>query len=563
MESVCGRHVVSDARPLFDLEALRFFIPCTALLIGGSLSAQSVMVSVRDSATSAPLPGVVVTVVDARDSVLARGLTGSAGVVRLYTAPTASAIRVTRIGFRYQVRRFASADMPGALSFAMSPQPMLLDPVVSIRKASCSQRPDRQAAYSLLSHARSGLLAAIVAQNAGSDIIALRYRRWMDGISDSIAAQEVRRDSAEVLTSFSSSLTAADFVSVGFVTAGPNGPVYHAPDGAVLLDDAMSAGYCFHIASAVRHRPNEVGLAFSRPDRKDKRVDVNGVLWIDTVARALRDIEYRYVGLDYRLNSVRPGGTVHFTEVRPGVVMVDRWFLRVPAADTLPPPAGTDFRTAVRAAELGGELARASWSDGEEWIARLGYLVVRVVNPDSTPAVGRLIALENTDYRARVDTLGFARFRELLPGPYRISVADPRADRLGFTIPTEIKAQIARDSTTLARAEAATLEGYVAARCAKEKHWWASDTARLLLRIVPQRPSTSVAGIHVTFTDESTGRQLARDSFVTASDGVVALCRNIHAGMVLTARATRTGDSPVTVPVTLGPALTIVPLRWP
>lgn len=544
------------------LSILGWALPALVVATASLASAQSIVITVRDSATSRPLPGVIVSVLGDRDTVLVRRLTGEAGLIRIGAIEKARAVRATRIGFSYAIRRFPAGQFPETIDIVMAAHPMLLDPVVVHQRAKCSPRNDRQAAFSLLEHARSGLLASIIAQAAPSKIVALRYRRWMAGSSDSITSQEVARDSAGAMTSFSASLTAADFVRSGFVSKGPDGPIYHGPDAAVLLDDAITTGYCFHIAEPARARPGQVGLAFARPDRHDGRIDVNGVLWIDTVRRALSDIEFRYVGFDYRLNFIRPGGAIHFSEVRAGVSMIDRWHIRVPAADTSAAPRFSAFDTGIRAAELGGEMARAEWADGEAWFGKLGYLVLRAVNPDSTPAIGKWIALENTDYRARADSQGMARFRELLPGPYRVSVADARLDGLRFTIPTDATVQIVRDSTTAGLAGALTLEDYVERRCAEEKRLSLVDTERLLMRVIPARPLTALSGISVSLTDSSSGREL-RDSFITRADGIVTLCRNLQKGTTLLVRLSRRGSPTLTYTVTIGPALTIVPLPWP
>ena len=44
---------------------------------------------------------------------------------------------------------------------------------------------------------------------------------------------------------------------------------------------------------------------------------------------ALRDLEFRYVGLDKQVSALAPGGRLSFREVANGITLVDRWALRL------------------------------------------------------------------------------------------------------------------------------------------------------------------------------------------------------------------------------------------
>ena len=144
------------------------------------------------------------------------------------------------------------------------------------------------------------------------------------------------------------------------------------PDADVLLEDGFATGYCFHLAKADAAHRDQVGLAFAPANPHRGRVDIVGSLWIDTVARALRTIEFRYVGFDNDVvEGFSPGGRVSFKEIPNGVVLIDRWWLRiVGAADTTVRDAknGTTLHRGFVVREVGGELARATWPDGDTWI---------------------------------------------------------------------------------------------------------------------------------------------------------------------------------------------------
>ena len=175
----------------------------------------------------------------------------------------------------------------------------LLEPVRVIGGANCSRRDDSEAAAALLQQARAGLLTTIVAREANpATLITALYERHLDGSGNRVLSQSVRRDSVSQSTvSFHASRTGTDFVRDGFRTDESVGAVYNGTDAEVLLDDGFAAGYCFQIAKPDRARPDQIGLGFAAADRKRGRIDIDGVLWIDTVARALRDIEYRYISV--------------------------------------------------------------------------------------------------------------------------------------------------------------------------------------------------------------------------------------------------------------------------
>src|SRR6185436_3673568 len=141
------------------------------------------------------------------------------------------------------------------------------------------------------------------------------------------------------------------------------------------------------------------GLGFRPADRRRGRVDVDGALWVDTIARALVDIDYQYVGIDERMKPFRPGGRIFFRAMPNGVVVIDRWSIRIVGIE----------ETALHrfyGAEVWGELARASWPDGTQWEGTLGSLQVQLTYDDGTPATGTIVRLEDTDYQGVADSTG-------------------------------------------------------------------------------------------------------------------------------------------------------------
>jgi hypothetical protein len=200
-------------------------------------------------------------------------------------------------------------------------------------------------------------------------------------------------------------------------------------------------------------------------------VDLDGALWIDTVARALVDIEYTYVGMDPRLDEYDPGGQMFFREMPNGTVVIDRWSIRMvggestgtmPAAQTVSSPAR--IAPALRRAEVWGEVALAAWPD-TTWRSTLGALRLTLTRPNGTPVSGMMVKLDDTDYDAISDSAGVAAIPDLIPGPYAVSVGDSTLISLGVSIATSLRFTSVREQAWSAVLVVPTARDYVSDRC--------------------------------------------------------------------------------------------------
>jgi len=395
-----------------------------AAILAPALASQELRGIVRDSATTVGVRGAVVQGLDAAGIPIGRQVTGERGQYRLALRPEVRSIQVIRLGFRPS----AAANVPQTsdglafLDFKLAAIPTLLANVKVVAGASCPRRPDAAATASLVDQARAGLLATIVARESNpAAVTRLAYDRTLDANGDQVVSQRVRLESAEQATvSFNATHAAIDFAARGFMTDSGGTQRYYGPDADVLLDDAFGRTYCFRIATADPARPYQVGLAFSPAGRRSGRVDIDGTLWVDTAAKALRTIEFHYVGLSALAEGLRSGGHVSFKEMSNGVALIDRWSLRLAgAADTAVSEAGVPVTTrrGYQLREVGGELVSALWADGRSFKASLGGFAVDAVNHQGKIAPGTALGLEDSDYRATADANGRATFTELLPGP--------------------------------------------------------------------------------------------------------------------------------------------------
>lgn len=402
----------------------------------------SVSVSVSDSTSRAPVGGAIVAVVAGDGRTLERHLTGSTGEARVTWAPGGH-LDIRRIGFSpSRIAMPASADA-GTIAVRLARLPTILSSVRSVADRRCPRRADADRAFALWRQARLGIEAAVIARGARSArATGLVFERQLDD-TGGFTIQRVRRKTGQVQASFAAARPAADFLTRGFVERSPMGMHgYYGPDAEVLLDDAFQASYCFSLAAADARHPRAAGLRFAAASHARDRVDIEGTLWVDTIARRLSAIEFRYVGaLETNLLRRRPGGVLTFDETASGVPLVSRWSIRAVGVVSDSTSAPLTLRDGLGdsrphrsyvVVEFGGELARVLWPGDPEWRGSLGSVRLTVKDAQGRPASGAEIRLDGTDYSGTSDTAGVVQIDDLLPGPYAVRVVDTVFTRIGI-----------------------------------------------------------------------------------------------------------------------------------
>jgi len=521
---------------------------------------------VRDSVGQRPVAGAVVTMLDSASAPAGRTITNERGEFRAtLLRDGVRRLRVVRLGFRpMDVAVPAARDGVIQLDIVLVAIPVALQPVQVTASPRCARRGDHALALALLEQARAGLLATVVGRSdKPARMMRLRATRTMAGNSTRIVHQRVRIDSAGMtLGSFGAARTAADFVTRGFTADSNGASLYFGPDAEVLLDDGFANGYCFHVRGRDRTRPHQVGLGFRPADRRRGRVDVDGALWVDTIARALVDIDYQYVGIDERMKPFRPGGRIFFRAMPNGVVVIDRWSIRIVGIE----------ETALHrfyGAEVWGELARASWPDGTQWEGTLGSLQVQLTYDDGTPATGTIVRLEDTDYQGVADSTGRAEIADLIPGPYKLTVVDPDLAALDVMVATPVEFTALRDSAITRQLSVKGAMRYVGDRC----RVGASSPARadepirgsawLLGRVTNAADGEPIDGAtwSLGYRDFLGERRIFENAEV-GSDGISQFC-HLQRGetVVVDVRAKGMTDASVTVTLTKQPTVITVAMK--
>ena len=439
-----------------------------AVTAAASLSAQRLRgeLLMPDSVTRAP--GVVVEVLDARRTVVARALSNARGEYDL-TLSTAGlySVRALRIGFRPSV--LASLELAVGETRTLSSQ---LDAnrveisAVSVRSNNvCGVRPDSgRLTAQLWEQVRAALGAAQVTSSAKSIRASwLLFERSTDVLATHVLSEK---------QSSRSGLTQSPFVSIppdslarnGYVAQDHDGQIYYAPDADVLLSESFASQHCFRLEPAPAEHAGWTGLGFSpRPDAPH-RYDVDGVLWIDRASAELRALTYHYTGVPVEYTDAGVGGELEFMRVGAGSWIVSRWEIRtararrtVSSGVSIRPSAREDRLSVDGLVATGGLVTRVESGAVTTDLQRAASLSLSLVSKDSagSPA-GTLVTVVGTDHTAVADSTGRVRIEGLLPGRYRVTIASPMMSDLGQpAISRDVQATLS--TSTIAAADSVLL----------------------------------------------------------------------------------------------------------
>ena len=515
----------------------------------------TVVGTVRDSASGSTLAGAAVQLRDSLDRVLAQTVTDEHGRYALPGSPGARRFRVVRMGFR-------PADVPFTpgiatpRELALAAVPVLLAPSRARAAARCPRNTNTPAALGLLEQVRAGLLATVIggAQQPRALTILSVERDYAAGDApdtpgdDAETSRAVRQivgvQTAEATASpFGASRTGAEFGEEGFRQDDHGQVHFYAPDAATLVDDGFAAAYCFRVVQS-SDRATQLGLGFAAPRQRNGRVDVDGVLWVDTAARSLRELTFRYVGVSPAATALHAGGRLTFRAMPTGVSYIDRWSVRLVSGDETSEDtrrealggsssyaaAGygrreRDAAPALAARDVGGELASVVWPDGRTWRAPLGVLRLQITDQRGRPATAALARLDGTEYTGMADSAGVIEFADLAPGPYTALVVDPALERLGRARPVRQRTFVARDTTMTTRLAVEMAERVAAAQVGRPEAGSAPKPAATKAR-APRDTASVAIGDGKTIERLFTGRFAGVEVTQAADGGLRIRIRN-------------------------------------
>jgi len=403
-----------------------------ALASGEPVAAQVVRGLVTEKTTNAPLDGVVLSVLDARDTLVVQVLSNDGGgfEIRL-PSPGMYTIDVKRIGVkRVRLTPFAVGEgETKRLDISLEPVPAVLSSVNITGRTSCVRNPQTNAKTAALwEDARAALTAAVITRSltTGDDSV-MRFERKLDVDSWKVLYESRRKVSASMDHPFKS--LPAEVLSVdGYVTVNQDGTTdYYAPDADVLLSDTFLADHCFKIEPGTLEHTGYVGLAF-QPVKERKKPDIKGVLWMDAKTNELRTLEFTYNWLPNDLRPADYGGTVSFFRLPGGRWIVRSWRIRMPEFGLNRHGYGRLVPVVIRIAEEGGAVPLNTLLNQAGNIQ--GTVVLDTVS--NRPIAGITVALEGTEDSTRTATDGSFELAFVPPGSYTVVLRHPALDSLGI-----------------------------------------------------------------------------------------------------------------------------------
>jgi len=405
-----------------------------ALASSEPVAAQVVRGLITERTTDAPVDGVVLTVLDPRDSVVVQVLSNDGGgyEIRLPSAGMYT-IDVKRIGVkRVRLTPFAVGEgETKRLDISLEPVPAVLSSVNVRGRTSCVRNPQTNARTAALwDDARAALTAAVITRSltVGNDSV-MRFERKLDVDTWRVLFESRRKVSASIDRPFRS--LPAEVLSVGgYVTVNQDGTTdYYAPDADVLLSDTFLTDHCFKIEQGTLEHTGYVGLAF-QPVPERKKPDIKGVLWMDARTNELRTVDFTYSWLPNDLRPADFGGTVSFFRLPGGRWIVRSWRIRMPEFGYQRPGGLGRSPTpiVVRISEEGGSVPLNTLLSQAGNVQ--GTVILDTVS--NRPIAGITVALEGTADSTRTATDGSFELPFVSPGSYTVVLRHPALDSLGI-----------------------------------------------------------------------------------------------------------------------------------
>lgn len=491
-------------------------IGCTGILLAlGSLlpataAAQTVRGRMLESATGIPVPGALIELRDARDSVVRQALTDDGGRFTL-EAPRAGRYRLhaERIGFRdWDSEPFdLAAGKSVTRTIQVATQAVSVSDLSVRAERKCRLAKQQGIATELLWEEVQKALRITLLSGKGENYQYVKrdYKRDLD-----VNGHKVRSEQVEVDTTFRrrpyTTLPADVLARDGFVSGDiETGRTYYAPSVETLLAEPFVQTHCIQV-SGDREVDGErwVGLAFE-PVGGRSLPDVAGTLWLAADGSELREMDFRYVNVEVPVapqhrkdegipggmlptpRKVTPqgiGGKVAFTRLPSGRWIIKDWRLTLPLAGAVDAWWNPTQRYAYVLTGLhqeGGEVLQVRSDSGRSLFNHQRATLTGFV-ADSTrgaPLAGAVVRLEGTPYADTTNENGAFTFDDLPDGTYTVSFADARLDSLGVAAPKRV-VKLTEGSVTRVALAVPSLRTRLASGCPTPAPGGAGATANLV-----------------------------------------------------------------------------------
>jgi hypothetical protein len=409
----------------------RTFVAAAAL--AGSTSAagaQTVRGVVLDHA-SAPVPGVVVQLLDSASRVSGRALSNDRGEFRVAaTRPGSYRLNTLRIGYRPStsepIALAAGAEVERKVT--LSGVRVVLDTMRVVTNNVCRAFTDSGAAtYRVWEQVRAALTATQLTASARViSATTVAYERTLDA-----GGRRVQKQSSNIRSDYVTqpwlTLSPDSLHRLGYVVLlRDNSTVYYAPGLDMLLSQVFVEDHCFRLTTT----RNRLGIAFEPvPDRRNV-ADIRGTLWLNRATSELEALQYRYVNVSQQQEDLA-GGEMDFARMKNGAWAVSRWNIRMPVmAQRIRSQAfgGSDMQV-TEIAVAGGELALARRGNDTLWSRPPLTLTATVVDSSTgSTLTNARVGLAGTDLEGKTDNRGRVSIAGVLPGQYTVEVRTASLD---------------------------------------------------------------------------------------------------------------------------------------
>ena len=389
------------------LSALLLALPCPG-------RAQSLHGTAVERANGAPVPGVVLLLLDTAGLVRARALTNELGEYRL-AATTAGTYRVRtlRVGYRPLVTApfdlAVDSDVEHVLELLSVP--FSLDTVRVIARGRCGALSDSAGTVAAVwEQARTALTATqITAAARTMRAITARFYRATDASARRVLSETITTDTNYVSKPWRSR-SADSLRRFGYTHLDPDGMrTYHAPDIDVLLSSEFLQDHCFRLAPGPISQ--SIGIAFEPTRDRSENAEIAGMLLLDRATSELRSLEFNYVNTGTR-GIEEAGASIAFARMSNGGWVITHWGIRMPLLEerrvgTAAIP-GAMPRTELRVREwriAGGDLSLVTRAGDTLWSKPAVTVAVQLPRPSAaTDSVARPRAsARDTAVLAQVD----------------------------------------------------------------------------------------------------------------------------------------------------------------
>jgi hypothetical protein len=532
--------------------------------------AQEITGAITSATDGAPVAGAIVILMDASGARVAGTLSENTGRYRLRVpAPGTFSLRVDVIGFRsvivppFPVTADAAVTRDIRFTFARTQLPA----VAVTATSACARVADETGdAPRLWSEVRKTLEASRIAIEERRFTVALRRYERTIGLPDSVLRGSRTWTQTAVSENPFETLTPDAVARGGFAVDSDSARLYYAPDARILLADSFVASHCF---GTRRGGPGgAIGLTF-RPQQTGKRIDISGVLWLDSATAELRSLEYKYLPAVGRQDV--GGGTVAFGRYPTGVWGVQRWMIRLPVLRVFESrfrpdgSLGAFVDTMVVALrDVGGEVIAAGTAAAS---ANMGGTRLRGTVFDSSQAAplrGAMVTIEGLGRTVETDLEGRFLFDSLSDeGEVRVRVWHPRLDSLGLPAPVT-RVALRRRNETVADFATGSVRDVARQRCRRDLR----AAERIIVGTYRSATDSAQGSTEVVLLERvttSTGRDsLVRHTTFTSDAGRYAFCQT-QAGTQswIIARDSAGWLNPRHVNGADAPPVEVVPLRVP